>query len=701
MDNYSKRDKLDKNFNKLVYEKSPYLQQHANNPVNWYPWGEEAFNKAKLENKPIFLSIGYSTCHWCHVMAHESFEDEEIAKILNNSFISIKVDREERPDIDKIYMDVCQIMTGSGGWPLTIVMTPDKRPFFAGTYFPKKSKFGRIGLLELLPKLKDIWDNQRENINDSVEKVIYALKSELKIEKGEELSENILHSTFDDLSISFDNENGGFGRAPKFPTPHVLRFLLRYWKRYNSDYALYMVEKTLQSMRNGGIFDHIGFGFHRYSTDGKWLIPHFEKMLYDQALIALAYIETFQATGNNEYKKVAEEIFEYVLRDMKSPEGGFYSAEDADSEGIEGKFYLWKESEIRNILQHDDAEFFIRVFNIEKNGNYIDLIEGKKLGNNIPYLRKPISKLIIDLNINKDEFELKINKIRKILFKEREKRIQPHKDDKILVDWNGLMIAALAKGAHVFNNSKFLEAAIRAVDFVYTHLITDNNRLLHRYHDGQANIKGNMSDYAFLIWGLIELYEASFNSDYLIKALDLNEILIEHFWDNESGGFYFIPDDGEELLVRQKEIYDGAIPSGNSVAMLNLLRLSKITMNNNYETKAHEILKTFNLKVKKSPTAFTQLLIAVDFSIGPVKEIVIAGKKEESQNMLNIIRKSFIPNKILLFNPSEEQSPTIHQIAKFTKNQKCINNKPTVYICSNYSCKQPITELKELENIIK
>jgi len=452
--------------NHLANEKSPYLLQHADNPVDWYPWGEEAFTKAKEEDKPIFLSIGYSTCHWCHVMEEESFEDTAVANLMNDAFVCIKVDREERPDIDNIYMTVCQLLTGGGGWPLTIIMTPDKKPFFAGTYFPKESRFGRQGLMELIPQLKDAWKNQRDKILKSAGEVTQLLESYTGDAAGTELDESTLNLTYNQLLERYDKQFGGFGTAPKFPTPHHLLYLLRYWKRTGNEKALEMVENTLRSMRRGGIYDQVGFGFHRYSTDFQWHLPHFEKMLYDQALLAIAYTEGYQATGKREYRNTAEEIFTYVLRDMTSPKGGFYSAEDADSEGEEGKFYLWSDAELRNVLGAKDADRFIKIFNVEATGNFVDQSMGDKTGTNILYLKKTTGEISAELKIPLEKVEIFINSSREKLFKHREKRIHPYKDDKILTDWNGLMISALAKGSQVFNEPRYEIAARNAVDFI-------------------------------------------------------------------------------------------------------------------------------------------------------------------------------------------------------------------------------------------
>ncbi|HKJ81550.1 MAG TPA: thioredoxin domain-containing protein [Ignavibacteriaceae bacterium] len=686
--------------NRLSKEKSPYLLQHANNPVDWYPWCDEAFEKAKSEDKPVFLSIGYSTCHWCHVMAHESFEEEEVAKLMNDAFVSIKVDREERPDIDGIYMTVCQMLTGSGGWPLTIIMTPDKEPFFAGTYFPKDQRFGRPGMLEMIPQIKQAWNSRREEIIKSADKISSAVAQNSNLPAGDFLNDEILEKAFTDFQIRFDEENGGFGNAPKFPTPHNFFFLLRYWKKRGDNSALEMVKKTLIEMRKGGIHDHIGFGFHRYSTDSHWLVPHFEKMLYDQALLATAYIEIYQATKDEIFKSTAEEILKYVMRDMTSPEGGFYSAEDADSEGEEGKFYLWDEEELRNILG-EDSNLIIKIFNCEKDGNWIDPTIGGAPGTNILHLGKSYKELAKENELKADELKNKTDRARNKLFKARKKRVHPYKDDKILTDWNGLMISAFAKAAQVFDEKEYVEKAESAVEFIFQKLRTENGRLLHRYRQGEAGIPANIDDYSFLIAGLLDLYEASFKVTYLKSAIELNQTLQNSFWDSTNGGFYFTADDSEKLISRQKEIYDGAIPSGNSVALLNLLKLGRFTGDTIYEKKANQLVMAFSSVIKNSPIAFSQFLASLDFAFGPSKEIVIVGKKNnpESEKVLNFIRKKFIPNKVLLFKEEEDQN--LAGIAKFTVDQKPLNGKTTVYVCENFNCKMPVTELKELEILLK
>jgi uncharacterized protein YyaL (SSP411 family) len=615
-------------------------------------------------------------------MEHESFEDSEVARLMNEVFVSIKVDREERPDLDNIYMAVCQMLTGSGGWPLTIIMTPDKKPFFAGTYFPKESRPGRIGMLDLVPRIKEIWATRGEEVVKSAHKITRALGQVSKYAPGEELEESTLRSAYEQLAQRFDEQYGGFGSGPKFPTPHNLLFLLRYWKRTGNQKSLRMVEKTLQAMRNGGIYDHLGFGFHRYSTDQLWLLPHFEKMLYDQALLAMAYTEAYQATGNGEYGQTAREIFTYVLRDMRAPTGGYYSGEDAQSEGEEGKFNLWTEEEIRTVLSAEEADLIIRVFNVAKEGNFHEEATGKRRGRNILYLEGTVGEIAARLKISEQDLR--------------------HKDDKILADWNGLMIAALAKGARILDEPHYAETAKEALDFILNNMRTSDGRLLHRYRDGEAALPAYVDDYAFLMWGMLELYETTFEVAYLQNALELNNDLLKHFWDDQAGGFYFTADDAEKLLVRQKDIYDGAIPSGNSVAALNLLRLGRITANTNFEEKAVKIGRAFSKAVSQSPSAHTQLMVAVDFAIGPSFEVVIAGNSgaEDTRAMVRALRAHFVPNKIVLFRPNEGESPEIIQLAEYTRNQSSIDGKATAYVCLNYSCKLPTTEPEKMLELL-
>ena len=687
--------------NRLINEKSPYLLQHAYNPVDWYPWGEEAFEKARKENKPIFLSIGYSTCHWCHVMAHESFEDEEVAGLMNRTFVCIKVDREERPDIDNIYMTVCQIILGRGGWPLNIIVTPNKKPFFAGTYIPKKSRFSQTGMLELVPRIEEIWNRQHEEVLDSAEKITLTIQNMVSESAGEGIGESIMEEVYDELLNSFDSEYGGFERAPKFPTPHKVFFLLRYWKRSGNPEALHMVEYTLENMYRGGIHDHLGSGFHRYSTDSMWIVPHFEKMLYDQALIAAAYTEAYQVTGKELYKETAEGILDYVLRDLTSHEGGFYCGEDADVDGEEGTYYLWTLEDVRSVLDPEETELIRKVFNLKEGGNFEEEIRGKKTGTNLLYITQSLGVLAAELKVPTEEIASRVKLAKEKLLEARDKRNRPARDDKVLTDWNGLMIAALAKGFQTFGEEKYLKAAEKAADFILKTLYSPGKRLLHRYRDGVAGIPGTADDYAFLIHGLLELYETGFELRYLKAALCLNRELLEHFWDPVHGGLFFTADDSESLIFRKKEFTDAAIPSGNSLEMLNLLRLSRITANPELEDTAEGLERAFSKMIQKIPSGYTQFLSALDFGLVPAYEVVIAGKHDspDTEHMLEELWTYFIPNKVLVFRP-EGKDPEITNLATYTKMQVPIGGKATAYVCQNYECQLPTTEINEMLKLL-
>lgn len=668
--------------NRLGDEKSPYLLQHKDNPVDWYPWSDEAFDRARREDKPIFLSIGYSTCHWCHVMAHESFEDEEVAQLMNETFVSIKVDREERPDIDGVYMTACQMMTGHGGWPLTLIMTPDKRPFHAATYVPKSSRFGRMGMLDLVPRIQDVWENRRPEVLDTASEITQALEkaSSAKL-KREAPDETVLRKGYEALKDRFDPTYGGFGSAPKFPSPHNLFFLLRYWHRTGETQALDMVTTTLEHMRLGGVFDHLGYGFHRYSTDRKWLLPHFEKMLYDQALLAMTYTETYQATGRKVFRATAEEIFEYVVRDMRSPEGAFYSAEDADSEGREGKFYVWTVDEIHETLPDELADLVIQVYNLVPEGNFEEESTRERTGENILHLREPVGDDSDDLA-----------RARKLLFEAREERVRPGRDDKVLLDWNGLMIAALSKAAAAFDAPEYAKAAARAAGFVVDRMQVDG-RLQHRFRGGEAAVPALLDDYAFLIWGLIELYEATFETTYLREALRLQEEQIELFWDESEGGFFFTARDAESLIVRQKEFYDGALPSGNAVSLLNLLRLARMTGRADFEERGNAVATSAGDGLSKMPAGFTAMLTGLDFAFGPTSEIVVAGRHDSSQALLNVVRESFRPRKVVLLH-SEDSN--LADLAPFVADQKPFDGTAAAYVCRNFQCERPVSNPDDL-----
>jgi uncharacterized protein YyaL (SSP411 family) len=683
--------------NRLVREKSPYLIQHAHNPVDWYPWGDEAFSRAKSEDKPIFLSIGYATCHWCHVMAHESFEDKDVARLLNESFISIKVDREERPDIDQIYMSVCQALTGSGGWPLSIFMTQEGKPFFAGTYFPKARRMGMSSFTELLTHISTMWRTDRARILKASEEVTQAVQPKpALVKEGPTMGIETLKKGYIQLSRSFDPKWGGFGSAPKFPTPHQLTFLLRWYRRSGDSAALDMVEKTLDYMHRGGLFDQIGFGFHRYSVDERWLAPHFEKMLYDQALLAVAYTEAYQITEKESYGSVTREILKYVLRDMTSPEGGFYSAEDADTEGKEGLFYLWKPEEIKRCLGDDIGELFCRFYDVSKTGNFEE-------GYSILHVPSPLKTFAEREGMEPAELEAILSAAREELFHVREKKIHPLKDDKILTSWNGLMIAAFAKASQALDEPAYAEAAGRAADFILGKMRKSDGSLLRRYREGEVAYSAFLDDYAFLVWGLIELYEATFEVAYLEEAIAISSTMIDQFWDSSAGGLFFSGSDNEALITRTKEIYDGALPSGNSVAVLNLLRLGRITGDSELENRADQLTRSFSAQIDSYPMAHTQFLIALDFTIGPNQEIVIAGDPaaEITKAMIAAIHRVFLPNKALLFRPEGDAINRLCKLSPFVEMLHPVEDQPTVFLCEQYACKTPIRGVDDFKSAIR
>ena len=683
--------------NRLIDEKSPYLLQHAHNPVNWYPWSEAAFDAADNQNKPIFLSIGYATCHWCHVMEKETFEDGEAAKALNDCFICIKVDREERPDIDAVYMAACQMITGSGGWPLTIFMTPDKKPFFAATYIPKRNRFGRAGVIELCEQVKDVWNNQNLKVTTSAENISSHLSKAFTFAAADEPDQSILDQAYSALEESFDSNHGGFDTSPKFPTPHRLLFLLRTYHRSGNQRALEMVEKTLIEMRLGGVWDHVGHGFHRYSTDKKWFLPHFEKMLYDQALLALSYLETYQITKNVFYARSAREIFSYVLRDMRDEQGGFFSAEDADSEGEEGKFYVWSESEIREVLGSELANIWARVFNVQQDGNFHDEASGIKTGTNILHLKHLPEIVAEDLNIDPEDFQRQWEEVRSKLFQRRKTRVHPLKDDKILTDWNGLMVAAFARGGRVLGDPTYTDAANQAVEFILSTMRDNDGRLHHRYRDGEVAIPGQAADYAFFIFGLLELYQVSFDPSRLETALTLQKQMLTDFWDSENGGFYSTATSSRDLPVRPKELYDGALPSANSVALYNLLRLARFTGQSQWEDYAQTLVRAFSGTVKSSPSVFTFLLIGLDFALSPGQEVVITGEPEASDTleMLQALNASFTPNRITLVK-SDHNAKHLSGLAGYTDGLQVAQGKATAHICRGNSCKESTTDVLEM-----
>jgi uncharacterized protein len=678
--------------NRLIHEKSPYLQQHAYNPVDWYPWSQEALDKAKAENKPLFVSIGYASCHWCHVMEKECFDDAEVAALLNSAFVCVKVDREERPDLDAAYMVVCQAMGRSCGWPLNVMLTPNLNPFFTASYIPKHSLPGVVGMLELVPEVITIWrarPRELEIVGADVKSRIEAME---KRTSENALSKEVLQEAYEQLSRNYDDENGGFGRAPKFPRSHSLMFLLRYWKRSGDKTALDMVEKTLNQMRRGGIYDQLGFGFHRYSTDARWLVPHFEKMLYDQALMALAYLEAYQATGARRYAMAAKEVLDYALRDLGSPEGGFYSSQDADTDGEEGKFYVWTMEDVVAALPPADADLAVHIYGLKQEGNFPSET-GKPNGKNILHFDENLEELAPYKGLTLEELVARVHGIREALYEERKKRMTPAVDTKVLTDWNGLVVAALARAAQVLGEPRYLDAAQRTADFFLDRMRGEDRMLFHRFAKGERAVEGFMDDYAFLAFGIIEIYEASFEDKYLQAASDLMKAMVEKFWDAKSGGFYFTQKNPAASMPRMKQVYDGAIPSGNSVALYNLLRLSRLTTNPELEELAGKLVKAFSNEVQGAPEAYTWLLSGVDFAVGPSFSTVIAGNLQEAdtQEMLTALRKPYLPNLVVSLKVPEKAGLGYEKM----------EGKATAYVCQDQMCLPPTSSVETMLSQLK
>jgi len=691
--------------NRLADEQSPYLRQHKDNPVDWYPWGEEAFQKAKEEDKPIFLSIGYSTCHWCHVMEEESFEDEEVAELMNDTFVSIKVDREERPDVDTIYMNVCQMMRGQGGWPLTVLLTPDRKPFYAATYLPKEGRFQQMGMVDLVPRINQMWENERDQLLEDADEVTGLLQRSVDEGGGTEAPDDkTLQEAYRQLSRQFDDTHGGFGSAPKFPSPHNLLYLLRHWKRTGEERALEVVTETLDQMRLGGIYDQVGYGFHRYSTDERWLLPHFEKMLYDQAMHVLAYTEAYRATGNERYEQTAREVLTYVQRDLQAPEGGFYSAEDADSlneegETEEGAFYVWSTDEIESILDEETAALVIDVFNLEEEGNYQEESTGQLTGKNILHLDRSLEAEAERRDERPAALRSTLEHARTRLLNHRTERPRPGLDDKVLTDWNGLLIAALATAARAFDDGDYEAAAVEAADFLLDTMRADG-QLLHRYREGDAAVTAHLDDYAFLTWGLIELYETTLNPRWLDAALDLTDEALDRFWDEEDGGFFLTAEDGEELIVRPKEVSDGAMPSGNSVQLSNLLRLARMTGRTELAERAEALSRWAGRQARSRPTGFTALLAGTQFALGGSREIVVAGDAEadDTQALLDTVRSIYDPFSVVLHRPAGDEPP-ITDLSPFTAAQTPADDGTArVYVCRDFQCEAPTSDPDRLRD---
>ena len=680
--------------NRLAEETSPYLLQHKDNPVDWFPWGEEALEKSRKEDKPILLSVGYSACHWCHVMERESFEDEQTARMMNEHYVNVKVDREERPDIDSIYMSAVQALTRHGGWPMTVFLTPDGAPFYGGTYFPPVPSRGMPSFQQVLLSLADAYTNRRDEVLQSAESVRDYLQAATSTEIPKSaLGPELLDAAAESLKAQLDHTFGGFGGAPKFPQPMNLEVLLRRHHRTGDENTLAGVELTLQKMATGGIYDHLGGGFARYSVDERWLVPHFEKMLYDNALLVGLYLKTYQATGDDFYKRTAEETLDYVVRDMTSSEGGFYSAEDADSEGVEGKFYVWTPDEIKEALEPEEAELAMRYWGVTGAGNF----EGKNILN-VPRSPETVAG---DFGISRDELDRRIEKARSKLFDVRQKRVRPGRDDKVLSAWNGLMLRAFALAARVLDRDDYRAVAEKNAGFLLDKLKSDG-RLRRSYKDGRARFNGYLEDYAMVADGLVALYEATFASRWLSAADSLCDAMFELFWDAESGTFYDTPADHEKLVTRPRDIYDNATPSGTSVAVDVLLKLALLLDRNDYRQRAEAVLENLSGGMEQLPGAFGQLLSALDFHLSSPLEVAIIGEPEtaDTRTLLRAVYSRYLPNKVVAGRAEDDEEAA--GLVPLLANRPTRDGKATAYVCEGYVCQSPTTEPEELaEQLVK
>lgn len=676
--------------NRLIEETSPYLLQHAHNPVDWYPWGEEALKKSREENKPIFLSIGYSACHWCHVMEHESFENESIAAIMNEHYVNIKVDREERPDLDDIYMNAVQALTGQGGWPMSVFLTPELKPFYGGTYFPPQDMYGRPGFPTVLEGIARAYNNDYEKVVESSNEITEHLNKSMSFQTGHrDVTYSLIENAFDAMKNRFDEYHGGFGTAPKFPQSMNLDLLLRIHAKTGTREALSIAETTLRKMAEGGMYDQLGGGFHRYSVDAKWLIPHFEKMLYDNALLSKTYIEAWQHTKHPLYKTIATESLDYVLREMTSPEGAFYSTQDADSEGQEGLFFSWTPEQIRSVLGDDaQSELVCRYFGVDEGGNF-------EHGTSVLHVTMEMESLARMFNLAPEEAQSQIESARKALFEHRESRIKPGRDEKILTDWNGLMISSMALAGRVFNQPTYTEAARSAVAYIFNTMFVEN-RLLHTAKDGQAHTNGFLSDYTYLINGLIDCFQTTGDASFLSKAKTLMDITIEQFWDNEQSAFFFTGNDHEQLITRSKDPMDNAVPSGNSMAILALVRLAELTGDKTYHEKAYTSLQLFHTHLEEVPMGFSQMLCGLDFLLSNPRVIVLsASNLDELQPMHTALFDEFFPH-IAIICVTDETRAELESLTPLVADKLPVEGKPTAYVCQNFTCQQPATTVEEL-----
>lgn len=674
--------------NRLASESSLYLRQHAQNPVDWYPWGPEALEKAKREDKPIFLSVGYSACHWCHVMEHESFEDAGTAAVLNEHFVPVKVDREERPDVDAIYMTAVQALNqGQGGWPMSVWLTPDLQPFYAGTYYPPRPMYGRPSFRQVLTKLAEVWRDQRDEVTKSAGNITEVLRRHTEPEKVEgELTEGLLRVAPQLLRRIFDDRHGGFGTAPKFPHAIDLRLLLRSWHRFGDNDALVMVRKTLGGMARGGIYDHLGGGFHRYSVDERWLVPHFEKMLYDNALLSVAYLEGFQATAEPFYRQIVEESLDYVLREMTDPAGPFYSTQDADSEGVEGKFYVWRDREVRDVLG-DVADLFNSVYDVTPEGNW----EGHSILHRLRTDDQDAALLKMDVGGLRE----RLAQARKKLFDVRSKRVWPGRDEKVLTSWNGLMIAAFAKAGAVLDRADYTDAAVRAADYILSNMRTPDGRLYRTTAVGSLpKIDGYLEDYAYFTDALVDVYGATFDVRWLTAAEQLAGVMVERFGD-ANGGFFTTPAGQGDLILRMKDQHDASVPSGSAMAVTGLLRLAELTGTTRWRQFADGGLKALAGVMHDSPMAAAQALLALDFALGPVEEVAVVGSGDEAKPVLRAAREPFRPRRVVALKEPDTESP-LPLLA-----DKAADGPVTTYICRNYACQAPLIGAKAAETALR
>ncbi len=678
--------------NRLVNETSPYLLQHAHNPVDWYPWGDEAFQKAKAENKPILLSIGYSACHWCHVMEHESFENEEIAKLMNDLFVSIKVDREERPDLDEIYMNAVQMLTGRGGWPMTVFLTPEGKPFYGGTYFPPEDRQGMPGFPRVLTGVAQAYREKPQDVEKSVGQILSALERMSQSQESKvAFSLEAIAESAEQISRAYDSDHGGLGRAPKFPNAGVYELFLRHYDQSKNQRFLEMVTHTLTKMAQGGIYDHLGGGFHRYSVDEKWLVPHFEKMLYDNAQLVRIYAQLYCVTRDELFKNVTEETLDYLLREMLHSEGGFYSTQDADSEGEEGKFFIWSPQEVNQILGEEAGEIFSRIYDVSDFGNF----EGRNILHPILTLEQA-SKLF-----KKDPkaIAVLISDSKKKLFQEREKRIKPFRDEKIITSWNGLMLSGLAEAIKISPRQSYLDTANRTLQFFFSKMFRGGH-LLHTYKDGTAKLLGYLDDYAFMAVGLLDLYEATFDRAQLALAIELADTMVSEFWDEKGGAFFYTGKSHEQLISRAKPVFDASIPSGNSMATHLLLRLYYLTGREVYLQRAETVLRSYYDAMLSQPFGFAHMLCALDLYLRKPKEIVVIGNRKDANiaELINRIHSIYLPNKTLqLAGPDE----SLEKISPLFRGKTQLDGKPTVYVCHNFTCSLPVTSWEEIKPLLE